>query len=170
MLTVWTIRIALLFFFLGWALGIRSRVAANSGAKTSDLAKYRSAGFLWVIGTVVYLIHVAAAFSEHHNWMHTEAFRHTGEVTKQYFGFEFGYGIFANYLFTLVCLVEATWWCGWPKSHLNRESRINWTINGFLAFIGFNGAVVFAGGWTRIISALGFCYLIFEFCRRDRRT
>ena len=128
LLTLWTVRLACIFYVA--ALLTRSR-------------------WFWTAGLAAYLAHVAAAFNFHHHWSHAAAYRETARQTAELFGVQSGYGIYFNYFFTAVWLADVVWlWTG-PASHRTRPRWISTAIHSFLAFIFFNATVVFATGWTR---------------------
>lgn len=70
-------------------------------------------------------------------------------------------GLYVNYLFGLVWLVEVLW--GWtrPNAYTNRATWITWTVRGFFWFMIFNGAVVFAHGLMRWYGLLLCVALVF---------
>ena len=126
-LTLWTIRLSTLFYVLALLQWLRGRDQA--------------ARVLWTIGCGLFLMHAAAAFHFHHHWSHDAAYRETARQTKELFGFDSGSGIYWNYVFTLLWTGDVLWrWFGSGR----RAAWINWCVHGFLAFLFFNGAVVFA--------------------------
>jgi hypothetical protein len=96
--------------------------------------------FIWALGCVLCLLHIAVAFHQGHGWSHEAAWEHTKQVGG------YGDGVYVNYAFALVWLVDAVWLCVAFDSYFTRPRWLHWTIHGFLAFIVFNAAVVF-GSW-----------------------
>lgn len=144
-----------------WCLG-----CGVAFARRSDSPMHR---VCWALGSVLLLFHVAVAFHLGHGWSHHAAWEHT----RQSGGY--GDGIFVNYAFALVWLVDAIWVCVSFRSYLARPRWLNWTIHGFLAFVVFNAAVVFGGTLARIAFTLGFLFpvgtvatLMYERCNAPR--
>jgi len=130
--TLWTVRIAALFYAASVALQLRQEPS-------------RLARAFWILGLIFFLIHVAAAFHYHHGWSHTAAYLDTARQTGEMFGIYWGGGLYLNYLFGLVWLADAVWrWSGWRKvaTHV------------FMAFLFFNATVVFGNGAVRWIGLM----------------
>ncbi|HEV3005325.1 MAG TPA: hypothetical protein VGX78_12740, partial [Pirellulales bacterium] len=100
--TRWTVRLALAGYFLGGALRAENRTPR--GRLIGRIA--------WTLGCLFYLAHIACAFHVYHGWSHAAAYRHTAEQTAALTGWNWGGGIYFNYLFTVVWLADAiAWWC-----------------------------------------------------------
>ena len=95
---------------------------------------------LWPLAWAACAVHVAVAFEWVHGWSHAAAF----EDTRQKGGV--GEGVFVNYAVLAVWCVDAMWLAGWPKGYARRPRWVGWAVHGFLAFVIFNAAVVFADG------------------------
>jgi len=94
------------------------------------------------------LAHVVIVFQLAHHWSHQAAIEHTEEVSG------FGPGLYVNYLFILVWVVDVAWsWIALDR-YRNRLSWVNWLVIGFMGFIVFNAAVVFGHGVLRWLSVL----------------
>ena len=155
LLTKITIWVAL----CGYGLGVACLLKARQ--KPQFLRTARAA---WTAGCLIYLAHVVCAFHFYHHWSHTAALRDTANQTKETVGVEFGEGLFVSYAFTLGWLADVTWW--WISGlqgylHRSRFFQIVW--QSFLAFIVFNGTVVFASGPVRwfgsaLFAGLGVLY------------
>lgn len=139
-----TARVAVLY----WAIASALLIAVG---RTS------SARWFWSLGCVAYLIHVATAFTHVHHWSHSAAFAHVEEVSG------FGPGIFVSYAFSLVWFGDVlTWWC-WPAVYYQRNKIAQGTIYGGMAFVVFNGTVVYETGFIRwaglgLFTLLGFLW------------
>ena len=98
---------------------------------------YRWAG---TIGLLAYLVHVFFAFAFFYDWSHTIAFRETARQSKELFGVAVGAGLYLNYAFTALWLIE----CGisWTRRGAvgNRKARA--LGHAFLTFIVLNGSMV----------------------------
>jgi hypothetical protein len=123
----------------------------------------RSARRWWTLAVVAYLLHVAAAFHFHHRWSHDRAYQMVQEQSG------FGPGIFITYFFTLIWMLDAGWWWLAPASRERRPRWLEIALHAFLAFILFNGAVVFEGGPVRWLSLAGFTTLGVMLWKRWRR-
>jgi hypothetical protein len=93
---------------------------------------------VWTLGCCLLFVHVAIAFHLGHGWSHRAAWDHTRAVGG------YGDGIFVNYVFALVWFGDVIWCWAAPGSYLTRPGWLHWSIHGFLAFVVFNAAVVFA--------------------------
>ena len=139
LLTTWTIRLALACY-----------VAFLAGWLAVPLTKWPAwARWLWTAGCAFFVLHVIAAFQFYHDWSNASAIAQTAKETKQLMGVAFGEGIYFSYLFLglWVADVAAWWWLG--DGYLHRPRWLAATVHAYLAFIAFNGAIVFEGGVTR---------------------
>ena len=113
----------------------------------------------WSVAGLIFWIHFAAAFHFHHHWSHQHAFTHTAQRTGEMLGWEFGYGVYFNYLFLLLWAVDVSWWWFSPVGYLQRRRWISVSIQVFFLFVMINGAIVFVRGPTRWVSILALCLL-----------
>jgi hypothetical protein len=98
---------------------------------------------LWVLSCGLYLLHVIAAFHYFYGWSHQAAYNYTAAQSG------FGPGIYVTYAFTGMWLADAVWaWLAAP-SYAARPAGITWTVHLVTAFMLFNGAVIFAHGFSR---------------------
>ena len=114
----------------------------------------------WTVGCATFLVHVATAFDRVHGWSHAAAVQHVESVSG------FGPGLFVSYLFTMVWVVDAVWW--WIDRP-GYESRPVWLDRGvylFLAFVVFNGTVVYETGFIRWAGVILFTLLALLFAAR----
>lgn len=118
------------------------------------ILRRRSIGkILWTVACGAYLLHVATAFDRVHGWSHDAAFTHVENVSG------FGSGIFVSYFFTLLWLADVLWWWLWPTVYEIRAGWLDRLIHGFMAFIVFNGTVVYETGLIRWAGIFAFCIL-----------
>ena len=108
----------------------------------------------WTAGAVLTLAHSIAAFGVFYGWSHDTARIMTARQTLEATGFPFDGGIYVNYAFVAVWLADAAWWWASPRSYTTRPKPISWAVRGFIFFIIFNGSVVFADGWARVIGTV----------------
>lgn len=150
-LTRQTARVAVLY----WGLA----------AATILLERRTYARSIWAIGCVAFLIHVATAFEYVHHRSHSAAYQHVQEVSGA------GAGIYVSYGFTLLWVVDAIWWLSDRASYEVRSKWLDRTIHALMAFVVFNGTVVYEEGFIRWASAAMFLTLgVLAFHRHCRKT
>jgi hypothetical protein len=135
-LTKLTIWLALAAYAIGTALIVRSPASPRSRV-------------LWTLGCGFYLAHIVCAFGFFHHWSHAAAYDETARQTRELVGWNWGGGLFVNYLFTLVWGADVLWWCLAPAGHARRSPPATALIHGFFFFMIFNGTVVFGHGPVR---------------------
>jgi hypothetical protein len=150
LLTSWTIRLALGFyvaFLAGWLLQPK---AVPGEIKSEGSKKWRiAARWLWTAGCACFVLHVIAAFQFTHHLSNASAVAQTAKETKELLGVAFGEGIYFSYIFLAVWLADVAAWWFWGDAYLRRPRWLAGLVHGYLAFIAFNGAIVFEGGPTR---------------------
>jgi hypothetical protein len=131
-----------------WCMGVWVMIWPRAFGVTAD--KLVAGWFPWTAGCVLLLLHIAVAFHLGHGWSHGGAWEHTRQIGG------YGDGIFVNYAFALVWLADVIWMWAAPASYRARPRWLHWSIHGFLAFVVFNAAVVFAAWSFRFLFALWF--------------
>jgi hypothetical protein len=147
--TRWTVRLALAGYFLGGAL------RASNGHSPP---RRRLAQVAWSLGCLFYLAHVACAFQFYHGWSHAAACQHTAERTAELTGWNWGGGIYFNYVFTLVWLADALVW--WRRGDRPSRPWLEVATQGFLWFMVFNATVIFGQGAIRWFGLAGCVVLV----------
>jgi len=109
--------------------------------------------FSWALGCGLLAVHFAAAFHLAHGWSHADAYRQTEETAG------FGVGVFVNYAFGTIWLVDAVWFAVWPARYARRPRWIGWVVHGFLGLIIFNATVVYGAGYGRLLGMAVFLAL-----------
>jgi hypothetical protein len=156
LLTHRSIRLALACIVGTYAIRIANREHWGRDTKFSRA--------MWTLGCGFFIAHLLFAFHFYHHWSPAHALRVTAERTYKQLGFAFGEGIYFSYLFGLLWLAEVAAMWAWPKWYDHRPKWLFWSVAGFMAFIAFNGAVVFEDGITRplgIAATLGLTSLGF---------
>jgi hypothetical protein len=134
-----TARVALLFWWLAVAaLMIRCRAFGRAA---------------WMVGAATFLVHVATAFDRVHGWSHAAAYRHVETVSG------FGAGVFVSYTFTAIWVADAIWWWVDETGYESRPRWLDGLVHGFLAFVVFNGTVVYETGFIRWAGLISFTLL-----------
>ena len=144
LLTVWTIRLALVcyaVYLAGWL----------SGASRRDCRWPAMARWLWTVGCGLFVVHVASAFHFTHGWSHAAALEATAEDTEALLGVRFGEGIYFSYAFLVLWVADVA--AAWLGSGVGSSRPMVWNlglaVHAYLFFIAFNGAIVFESGPTR---------------------
>lgn len=152
LLTKWTIRLALaclVAYFAGQLIG-RSGTSSLPGETPAGGRKFTLLRWIWTMGCVLFVTHVACAFQFTHHWSHAHAWQHTANETQRLMGFSFGDGIYFSYLFMLLWIADVA--CLWLR--VTRPAWVILPVYVFLFFIAFNGAIVFEDGPTRPVGAV----------------
>jgi hypothetical protein len=124
--TVWTARGAAALFAVTVVLLSRGQPPRARVAST--------------LGLVAYLVHVWAAFTYFYGWSHEVAYRETARQTAELFGLRWGGGLYLNYLFTGVWVVECAG--SWLRSWDRRSAGVRMVVYGFMGFMVVNGTLV----------------------------
>ena len=167
--SLWTIRAAVLCWFVfAWLMLSRSSTKKRS-EKTHSAAPIESAdrrfqvhpmaGWLWIVATLLLAIHIASAFAFFHQGSHSVAAEHTAQRTEEFIGLYWSGGIWFNYLFLFICVVEAVCWFRNSELPSARKPIFNWCVYGMAGFMIFNAGVVFVHGAARWINLAGFVIL-----------
>ncbi|REJ95009.1 MAG: hypothetical protein DWQ34_07325 [Planctomycetota bacterium] len=154
-LTRWSVRLA-----VGCYLG-RVLLDVAFGRSGRGMAAKRR---LWTAGCVLYLLHVACAFTFFHNWSHADAYRHTAEQTAAATGLNWGGGLYFNYAFTLLWVFDTVrWWLGGLTAPVRSTAYFR-LLHAVFAFMMINATIVFGPPIWRwlapaVLAAFGFAYL-----------
>ena len=133
LLTRMTVWLALMFYIASEWTSVRGGHRCHQSLGRA----LNAAGFL------LFLMHVGFAFHFHYHWSNATAYSETARQTKELTGFDFGGGLYVNYLFALIWLVEVVWHNRWPEKYVNRPKPITWSVRLFFLFMIINGTFVF---------------------------
>ena len=120
---------------------------------------------IWTIGCIFYVTHVALAFHSFYHWSHDEAYGETARQSAALLGFAWGGGLYFNYLFTVVWMVDTAWWWKGIEAYRRRARWIGLWIQGFMAFIFFNAVAVFPQGPVRYAGIAAALFLLWMWWR-----
>jgi hypothetical protein len=137
--TRYTVRVALLYY--GGAASLMLLLQRDEWA--GGTWRGRLARCCWTLAWAAYLVHLAMAFQHVDRWSHTAAVARTQQRTG------FGEGIYVSHLFTMLWTTDVAWWWLRPARYAARPAWVDWSLHGFMAFVVFNGTVVFERGFIR---------------------
>jgi len=140
---------------LAWAASEWARSATRGGL----------ARLAWTAGAVFLLAHTALAFQLRHGWSHAAALRDTALQTEAVTGLDWGGGLYVNYAFVSLWVVEAAWWWVAPIGYRRRSRLLRRLTRTFFLFMFANGAIVFARGPVRILGALAILAVLWAWYR-----
>ncbi len=100
------------------------------------------------------LVHVLLSFHFRHYWSHDAAVIETARQTKELIGWDWGGGVWLNYLLVVVWLGDALWLNLAPAHYLFRAKWVTYAAQGYLAFMWFNATVVFGSWGARVFGVL----------------
>ena len=112
----------------------------------------RWAWWMFALGLALAIVHTLLAFAIAHQWSHADAVRTTAEQTQAIYGVAFGAGLYVNYLFLAVWLIDCVWWR--MAEAKARPASMIWALRAFYMLIIFNAVIVFADGVRRIAGLL----------------
>lgn len=113
-------------------------------------SSWRSTWLIWTAGLLAYLVHVATAFAGFYHWSHAIAFSETLRQTAELTGIDSGAGIWLNYLIGILWIIDVIRWRLSGKAWIvGRWHWLSASFHVFLAFMIFNGTVVFGNGPVR---------------------
>lgn len=115
--------------------------------------------WLWAIAAFATLLHVLFAFGTFHGWSHADAYADTARQTADVTGWNWGGGIWFNYLFVALWAGDAVCWLRTQESDSQRNRSLRRCWDGFFVLMAFNATVVFGHGWIRWVGAASFIVL-----------
>ncbi len=155
-----------------WTRGAIWLAVAAYFLALADLAapsRWRLARRLWTLACVLSLAHIALALHFYHGWSHAAALADTARQTREVVGFDWRGGIYFNYLFAALWIVDAAWWWLAPASRAARPRWVSFAIHGYLAFIVINATIVFEDGVLRWL-AVAASVIVLAILMRSRRV
>ncbi len=130
----------------------------------------RRARGLYTAGLVAFLFHVLLAFHVFYGWSHSVALAETARETAAVTGHDTDAGLYVNYVFLALWLLDVVWWwrAGWSRFR-KRPAGVDLALHGFFVFIAFNATVVFETGPVRWFGASGLVLLAIVAWRARQR-
>lgn len=137
-----------------------------------NVRRNRTMARIWLtaLGCAALLVHIFLAFHYRYHWSHDTAYSDTAAQTAAITGWNWGGGIYINYLFALVWMVEVA------RSWVHRyETAVSsWTLvtRGFFLFMFLNAAVIFVRGpgrWFGLVCCLSLIVAWFWPAMRERK-
>ena len=128
----------------------------------------------WSLGAAIFALHVISAFTVFYGWSHAVAIEETARQAEAVTGRAVGVGLYLNYLFASVWLVDAV--RAWRRPEAYRRGSPAWPLllHGFFLFMIINATVVFETGPVRwfggLVAAVGLWGLVQRIAFRPRRT
>lgn len=160
LLTRWTVRLALLAYVL-FLVHVLHRSRLDRAARAA-----------WTLSCAAMLVHVFCAFHFVHRWSHAEAYEITARRTAEVIGWNFGGGVYVNYVFLLAWTADVLWWWIRPAGYLSRPRWFGIAMQSFCIMMAVSGAIVFEPGPTRpigIVVCILLAALSWRALKRSRR-
>lgn len=156
-----TIWITIVAYTIGSAVFARARGSARGDSATR---------VLWTIAVAFLIAHFICAYQFYHHWSHQSAYLDTARQTDAVVGWNWGGGLFINYAFLIIWIIDISWW--WLRG-LDSYRKRPWPViaawHGFLIFILFNAMVVFKHGTTRWVGLVICSILLLSWARIARQ-
>jgi hypothetical protein len=64
----------------------------------------------WTAACLLLVVHAALAFHFYHGWSHAAAYRDTARQTSEVFGYDWGGGLYVNYLLIAAWALDVGYW------------------------------------------------------------
>jgi len=100
------------------------------------------------------LAHILLAFHFIHDWNHHLALSAIARKTYEQTGLDTGIGLYINYLFASLWLVDAAFWWLFPVQFQRRPRWLDFTIHFTFLFMFINATVVFGKSSFHLFGAL----------------
>jgi hypothetical protein len=121
-----------------------------------QLKEWRWSRRAWSLGCLANLSHVLLAFHFLHNWDHSAAYAAIAQQTYEQVGWNWGGGLYINYGFCALWLLDAAYWWIAPVRYMRRSRWVDWLIQFTILFMFVNATVVFGKSPFRMLGGI-FC-------------
>ena len=112
--------------------------------RTTTTRNFRRWRATWSSACLLLIFHILAAFHFEHGWSHSAALKHTAEQTARVTGINWGGGLYFNYAFLVLWLVDAAML--WTAAS-TKPSRLRRITDLACIFMVLNATVVFGPRW-----------------------
>lgn len=135
-LTLWLARASVVFYAAAVLIAVSGRTTTEQ-----NFRRWRA---MWSAACLLLIVHVLAAFHFEHGWSHSAALKHTAEQTARVTGIDWGGGLYFNYAFLVLWLVDAA--MSWTVAS-TKPSRLRRITDLACIFMVFNATVMFGPRW-----------------------
>jgi len=156
--SLWAIRVALLAMVVTFAMQLRGLAELSNVVRGT-----------WLVGATAAFGHSALALLSFHDGSHAAAFEATAQQTEELLGVAVGVGLYVNYIFVAVWLVDALLRCFRADLYRLLPYWYRVAMYSFLIFIAFNGTVVFKDGWLRLLGLIVTAVLLVMWWKSERK-
>ena len=125
---------------------------------------------VWSFGAIACVVHVALAMASHDRWSHASALADTARQTEAVYGLAWGGGLYVNYLFVAVWLVELVRWARDPTYLQRQPAWATWATRAFFFVIVINATVIFAAPSRRLAGWAVCAATCVAWCRPKRQN
>lgn len=122
-------------------------------ATRRDARSQRIARWLWTLGCLICVAHVALSFHLVHDWSLSSAYEHVLKRTQETTGIASGFGLYVNFAFVLLWLADTILW--WRNLNWTEQRIPYWIVQGVFAFLTIQATAVFGPSfWIPITAAV----------------
>ncbi|MFO0970496.1 MAG: hypothetical protein U0793_33545 [Gemmataceae bacterium] len=112
-----------------------------------------AARLAWTCGALALAGHVLLAFHVVHGWDHDAAFRAVALQTYAKTGLDWGGGLYVNYAFLALWLVDAAWWWLARRAYESRPLWLDACVHFVFLFVFVNATIVFGTARAGLMGA-----------------
>ncbi|MEZ6091432.1 MAG: hypothetical protein R3C05_26125 [Pirellulaceae bacterium] len=160
-----TADVAIVAYGIAWWFALSTKRAGNKHA-----GRFNASNAWYSTSVLLMFVHVGVAYAIAHRWSHRAAMEHAAIETRETLGFEFAPGLYVNFVFLLVFLIDTIWRWRVKNPRLRNPAKLACAIDGSIAFIFLMATLVFEEGPIRLVSAIGTIVIAFRYFRWKKRT
>jgi len=113
-----------------------------------------AARLVWTLGVAALIIHLLLAFQVVHAWDHAAAERAVARQTYERTGLEWGGGIYINYAFAGIWLLDSAFWWLARRRYESRELLFDGAVQLMFLFMFVNATIIFGADHARVPGAV----------------